>query len=162
MTDQASTGPDQPSGIIGRLTQDVVAGLFLILIAVFFLWEARGLPLGSLRAMGPGMLPTSIAVIMGAGGLLLMVLSLIAGGATMTRPHIRGLFFVLGGIFLFGLTIRWLGLVVAGPLAMFFASFATEEVRPVEAGIFAIVMTAFCILLFKYALGLPIPVVAFM
>jgi hypothetical protein len=28
--------------------------------------------------------------------------------------------------------------------------------------IFAVVMTTFCILLFKYALGLPIPVVAFM
>jgi hypothetical protein len=45
---------------------------------------------------------------------------------------------------------------------MIFASFATNEVRPVEAVIFAVVMTAFCIALFKYALGLPIPVVAFM
>ncbi len=144
------------------MTQDVIAGLFLILVSVFFLWHARGLPLGSLRAMGPGMLPTSIAWIMAAGGALLMVLSLIAGGNTMTRPHVRGLFFILGGIFLFGVTIRWLGLVVAGPLAMFFASFATEEVRPTEAAIFAVVMTGFCILLFKYALGLPIPVVAFM
>ncbi|MDB5570484.1 MAG: hypothetical protein JWN93_1667 [Hyphomicrobiales bacterium] len=162
MTDQASTGPDRPSGISGRMTQDVVAGLFLIAIAAFFLYHARGLPLGSLRAMGPGMLPTSIAWIMGAGGALLMVLSLISGGAVMTRPHVRGLFFVLGGIFLFGLTIRSLGLVVAGPAAMIFASFATEEVRPLEATIFAVVMTGFCILLFKYALGLPIPVVAFM
>ena len=76
-------------------------------------------------------------------------------------PHVRGLFFILGGIVLFGLCIRTLGLVVAGPVSMIFASFATNEVRPVEAVIFACVMTAFCILLFKYALGLPIPVVAF-
>jgi hypothetical protein len=32
----------------------------------------------------------------------------------------------------------------------------------VEAAIFAVVMTAFCIGLFKFALGLPIPVIAFM
>jgi hypothetical protein len=55
-----------------------------------------------------------------------------------------------------------MGLIVAGPLSMIFASFATEEVRPVEAVIFAVCMTAFCIALFKFGLGLPIPVIAFM
>lgn len=160
MSDQDTTGSTKPEGL--RIPQDVGAGLFLILIAAFFLWQAWDLPRGTLRAMGPGMLPISIAVIMGAGGLLLALMSLFKGGAVLTRPHLRGLFFVLGGLVLFGMTVRSFGLVVAGPLSMIFASFATEEVRPVEATIFAVVMTAFCIGLFKYALGLPIPVVAFM
>ena len=138
------------------------AGIFLVLIALFFIWEARGLPLGTLRAMGPGMLPTWLAIFMGVGGFILALTAFLKGGEAMTRPHIRGLFFVLGGLILFGFTVRWLGLIVAGPLAMIFASFATDEVRPVEAVIFAVVMTAFCIGLFKYMLGLPIPVVAFM
>lgn len=144
------------------MRQDVLAGFFLIAVALFFLWQASPLPLGSVRAMGPGMLPVAVAVILGAGGLLLSVLSWIKGGAAMTRAHLRGLFFVLGGIVVFGLTIRTLGLIVAGPLSMIIASFATDEARPVEAVVFAAVMTAFCIALFKYALGLPIPVVAFM
>lgn len=160
MTDNTSGDPDKASG--RGIPQDVGAGIFLILISLFFIWQAWDLPLGSLRAMGPGMLPMSIAVIMAVGGALLAILSLVAGGPVLSRPHVRGLFFVLGGLILFGFTVRWLGLIVAGPLSMIFASFATEEVRPVEAAIFAVCMTAFCIGLFKYALGLPIPVVAFM
>ena len=35
---------------------------------------------------------------------------------------------------------------------------ASPETRPVELVVFAVVMTAFCIGLFRYALGLPIPV----
>jgi hypothetical protein len=159
MNDQTSSEPSKGSG--KGLPQNVGAGIFLILISLFFIWQAQGLPLGTLRAMGPGMLPISIAVIMGVGGALLIVLTLISGGPRLTRPHIRGLFFVLGGLILFGFTVRWLGLIVAGPLSMIFASFATEEVRPVEAAIFSVVMTAFCIGLFKFALGLPIPVITF-
>jgi hypothetical protein len=160
MSEHDTTAPDGRAP--RRVPEDFVAGLFLVLVAAFFIWQAWKLPMGSLRAMGPGMLPTSIAVIMGVGGFLLAVMALVKGGNALTRPHVRGLFFVLGGIVLFGLTIRTTGLIVAGPLSMIFASFATEEVRPVEAAIFAVVMTVFCIFLFKFALGLPIPVIAFM
>jgi hypothetical protein len=160
MSDHNTGDPEKASG--GGIPQDVGAGIFLILIALFFLWQASNLPLGSLRAMGPGMLPTSIAVMMGVGGALLILLALLKSGPKLTAPHLRGLFFVLGGLILFGFTVRWLGLIVAGPLSMIFASFATKEVRPVEAVIFAFAMTAFCIGLFKFALGLPIPIIAFM
>jgi hypothetical protein len=160
MSEHDTTAPEGRAA--RRVPEDFVAGLFLVLVAAFFIWQAWKLPMGSLRAMGPGMLPTSIAVIMGVGGFLLALMALVKGGNALTRPHVRGLFFVLGGIVLFGLTIRSTGLIVAGPLSMIFASFATEEVRPVEAAIFAVVMTVFCIFLFKFALGLPIPVIAFM
>jgi hypothetical protein len=160
MTDHNAGDPGSSSR--RGIPEDVGAGVFLILISLFFIWQAGNLPLGSLRAMGPGMLPISIAVIMGVGGALLAIVALIKGGPTLSRPHVRGLFFVLGGLILFGFTVRWLGLIVAGPLSMIFASFATEEVRPVEAILFAVCMTAFCIGLFKFALGLPIPIIAFM
>lgn len=159
MSEQTSGEPDKKFG--RGIPQDVGAGVFLMLIALFFIWQAWELPLGRLRAMGPGMLPMSIAVILGVGGFLLAVMALFKGGERLSTPHVRGLFFVLGGLILFGITVRWLGLIVAGPLSMMFASFATAEVRPVEAAIFAVVMTAFCIGLFKFLLGLPIPIIAF-
>lgn len=162
MTDANTQAREQSSERSYRLSEDIAAGLFLFLIAMFFLWQANDLPMGTLRAMGPGMLPVSIATILGVGGLGLALAAFLKGGPVLTTPHVRGLFFILGGIILFGLLIRTMGLVVAGPVAMIFGSFATTEVRPVEAVIFAIIMTTFCILLFKYALGLPIPVVAFM
>ena len=64
---------------------------------------------------------------------------------------------VLGGVVVFGLTVRPLGLLVAGPLAIVVAAFASDEVRWKETLPFGALMTAFCIGLFKFALGLPIP-----
>jgi putative tricarboxylic transport membrane protein len=57
----------------------------------------------------------------------------------------------------FGLTVRPLGLVVAGPVAIVIAAFASDEVRWMEAIVLGAVMTAVCVGLFKFALGLPIP-----
>jgi hypothetical protein len=48
--------------------------------------------------------------------------------------------------------------VVAGPLAMIIGGFATPEVRWKEIIIFAAIMTAFCVGLFRFGLNLPIPI----
>jgi putative tricarboxylic transport membrane protein len=62
------------------------------------------------------------------------------------------------GVVAFGLTIRSPGLLVAGPLVVLIGGAASPEVRPRELAVFAALVTAFCIGLFRYALGLPIPV----
>ena len=64
---------------------------------------------------------------------------------------------MLGAVVAFGLTVRPLGLVVAGPLAIVISAFASNEVRWGETLVVGVLMTAFCIGLFKFALGLPIP-----
>ncbi len=144
-----------------RSPQDVAGGLFLIAVGAFALWQAADLPLGTLRAMGPGMLPRALATLVAVFGAILVVSAFIEDGEPLTRWHLRGPVFILGAVVVFALTIRTLGLAFAGPLAMIIGSFASEEVRWKETIIFAVAMTAFCILLFKVALGLPIPVVAF-
>ena len=160
MKDQGEPAGKSGSGI--RAQQDFAAGLFLVAIALFAIWQASDLPLGTLRSMGPGMLPLAVAVMVGLGGVMLMVFSFFEDGPALERFHWRGPFFILGGILLFALTIRTAGLIVAGPLAMIFGSMASEEFRWKETVIFAAAMTAVCIALFKFALGLPIPVIAFM
>jgi putative tricarboxylic transport membrane protein len=64
---------------------------------------------------------------------------------------------VLAGVVAFGLAVRPLGLVVAGPLGIVIAALASDETRWGETILFGALMTAFCIGLFKFALGLPIP-----
>lgn len=150
-----------PKGRRLQSPQDFAAGLFLIAIALFAAWQGWSLPLGTLRSMGPGMLPMTLAAMCCAGGLLLVVLSLTQDGAELERWSLRGLFFIIGGIVIFALTIQVFGLVVAGPASMMFCSLASPEFRWKEALVFSVVLTAICILLFKTLLGLPIPVATF-
>lgn len=147
----------RPSGPI-RDPQSLVAGLALAVLALVALWGLGNLPQGTLRAMGPAMLPRWLSIAIGLLGLGLVAASFLAPGHRLERWSVRGPLFVLAGIFAFALTIRVFGLVVAGPLAMIIGGFATPEVRWKEIVVFAAVMTALCVGLFRYALNLPIPI----
>lgn len=138
--------------------QNFFAGLALIGLAAFAIWAVSNLSQGTLRAMGPAMLPRWLAIGVGVCGILLILTSLTTAGDALERWSIRGPVFVMAGIFAFALTIRVFGLVVAGPLAMIIGGFASPEVRWKEIIIFAAVMTAFCVGLFRFGLNLPIPI----
>ncbi len=140
--------------------QSLVAGVLLLALAAFAIWAISNLSQGTLRAMGPAMLPRWLAIGVGLCGLALVALAFIKEGDALERWSLRGPVFVMAGIFAFALTIRVFGLVVAGPLAMIIGGFATPEVRWKEIIIFAAVMTAFCVALFRYGLNLPIPILA--
>jgi hypothetical protein len=206
-----------------RSPQNFFAGLALIAIAAFAIWATGDLSQGTLRAMGPAMLPRWLAIGVGLCGLALAVSSLLVSGdpirlsdysslvtfavllsvaaiaakiintvfyggsqganvffytalilfygtilfmfvstlgssTWLETRGLRGPFFIVAGILSFAITVRLFGLMVAGPLAMIIGGYATPEVREKEIIIFAAVMTAFCIGLFRYVLGLPIPI----
>lgn len=136
--------------------QGFAAGLFLVALATLALWLGRDLNLGTLRAMGPGMVPHWVALMVGAAGFVLMLIAVFKPGQRLEAWGVRGIFFVLGAVVLFGLSVRTYGLIVAAPLALMACAFATPEVRWKEAAIFALVMSYLCILLFFVLLNLPI------
>lgn len=137
--------------------QDFVGGWVVIGIAAFAFWQAADLPIGKLGGMGPGMLPKSLAVALGLLGALLVADAILGRGLRLERWSIRGPVFVIGAVVAFGLAVRPLGLVVAGPLAIVIGAIASDEVRWRETIVVGAVVTALCIGLFKFALGLPIP-----
>ncbi len=137
--------------------QDFVGGLVVIAIAAFAFWQGSDLPMGTFGGMGPGMLPRGLAVVLGLLGALLILDAVLEPGQLVERWAIRAPVLVLGAVVAFGLTVRPLGLVVAGPLAILIGAFASDEVRWGETILFGALMTAFCVGLFKFALGLPIP-----
>ncbi|HRK18322.1 MAG TPA: tripartite tricarboxylate transporter TctB family protein [Hyphomicrobiaceae bacterium] len=152
---------------------DLAAGMFLLALAAVGYFGSLSLKFGTLSNIGPGLMPRSIAVLVGAFGVLLIVQSFFFHGSRLERWSIRGPFFILGAIVLFALTIRGtaipidgkqvqvvpaLGLLVAGPLAMIFSGFASNETKLKEIIPFALVLTALCYLMFKVVLRLPIPV----
>jgi putative tricarboxylic transport membrane protein len=141
-----------------RAPQDAAAGAFLIAIAVFALWHSRELTTGTLRQLGPGMVPHVLAVLLGVCGIALVANAWLADGDGLERWSLRGPVFVFGAAVLFALAIRPLGLVVAGPLLIAVSGMASHETRWSETIVFGIVMTLFCLGLFKLLLSLPIPV----
>jgi len=153
----SSGGRAAPPGRV-RAPRDLLAGASLVALALFALWASAPLDAGTRRAMGPGMLPRVVALAILAAGALLCVLSLLKRGEGLGRWPLRGPIFVSLAIVAFSLTIRAVGLAVAGPLVVIVSGAASAESRPRELVIFALAITAFCIGLFKYALGLPIPV----
>ena len=141
-----------------RAPQDFVAGLALIAVAVFALWGSAGLSLGRLAAMGPAMMPRATSVLVGVAGVVIVLVAFVAPGPRLERWSIRGPFFVCLALIAFAMTIRSVGLLVAGPLVAIISSAASPETRVKEILVFGLAVTLFSIALFKYVLNLPIPV----
>lgn len=146
------------SGVIAS-PQDLAGGIMLLIIGAAGFIGAWDLAFGQFAGIGSGMLPKIVSVLICGFGLILIALGFLArNGEPLTSWNLRGAFFVLGAALLFSWTIRPLGLIFAAPIAILFASLADRNTRPLEIAIFTVLMTAFCIGLFSFALRLPIPV----
>jgi putative tricarboxylic transport membrane protein len=143
-----------------RSPRDLLAGASLVALAAFALATGARLDGGTLRLMGPGMLPRAVAAAVGAAGLLLVAYSLLRRGPRLGRWPLRAPLFVTLAVIAFALTIRSVGLVLAGPLVVLVSGAASSDVRPKELLVFAVAMTALCVVLFRYVLGLPIPILS--
>jgi putative tricarboxylic transport membrane protein len=141
-----------------RAPRNLAAGLGLIALAGVALQATARLDVGRLRAMGPGMLPRSVAALVALSGLLLVAASFLRDGPPLGRWRLRGPLLVSLAVLGFAATIRSVGLVVAGPLVVIVGGAAAPDFRWKELVAFAVVVTAACVALFRYALGLPIPV----
>ena len=141
-----------------RAPQDAGGGGILVALSLFALWQGADLPAGTVGHVGSGMLPRALAILAGACGLVLIAGAFVSEGPRLERWTWRGPLCVLGAAVAFGLAIRPLGLVVAGPLAIFIGAAADRDARWLEALVFGLAMTGFCVALFRYALNLPIPI----
>jgi putative tricarboxylic transport membrane protein len=135
--------------------QDYFGGLALVAVGLFALWASKDLPGMHGFAFGPGTAPRGFAFILGALGVGLAVSGFITPGPIVERFGIRGPILITASIFVFAASIRPLGLVITCFLSIFVSAFATNEVRPLEAFIWSIVLTIFCCLLFPWGLNLP-------
>lgn len=135
-----------------------MAGASLMLLALFALWASKDLALGRLGAPGPGLFPRVLALGVLAVGLALAILGFVRKGEALTRWPLRGPFFICLSVLAFALTIRTPGLAVAGPAMVMVSGAASPETRWRELAIFAVAITAGCVLLFRVLLRLPVPI----
>lgn len=138
-----------------RNPRDYFGGLALIAIALLALWASRDLTGMRGIAFGPGTAPRLFAAILALLGAGVTLQGVLTDGPAIERYAIRGPVFVTASILIFAATIRPLGLVISSFATLIAAAAATPEVRWREAVIMAVLFTAFCSLLFPFALGLP-------
>ena len=145
-----------------RLSRDVLAGLFLIAFGGAAYIGLFDLPTRDGGNVGPGLVPKISAALITALGVLIAIADVLPSAERFQRGAWRGPIFVLGAVIVFAMSVRTLGLAIAGPLAVIISAFADKDSRPVEVLVFAAIMSVGCIALFKYALRLPIPLAPFL
>ncbi len=141
-----------------RAPQNFVAGLALLAFALVALAATTELGSGRFYAVGPGLLPRGVGTLLGILGVALVAGSLFKDGEPLGRWPLRGPIFVFLAVAAFALTIRTVGLALAGPLVAMISGAASPETRWKQLLVFAIVVTALSIGLFRYVLNLPIPI----
>src|SRR5215471_2911545 len=156
MSDNVGGVPEpEGRGSFVRAPRDFYGGLVMVAIALFALWASRDLPGMRGFAFGPGTAPRIFAIVLAGLGVAVAATGVLARGPGIDRFYFRGPFFITLSVVLFAWLVRPLGLVIASFLSIVAAAGATPESRLLETLIWGAVLTAFCSLLFPYALNLP-------
>jgi hypothetical protein len=142
-----------------RSLRDILSGLIFVGIGLAFGIAAAGYEIGTAFRMGPGYFPIVLASVM-----VLLGAAIVVKGLLSTSPEEpmgvlpwRGGVLLLGSVVFFGATLRGLGLVPCLLIVVFASSMASRRNTPASAAILALCLTLFCIAIFTYALGLPLP-----
>ena len=143
--------------------------LFMVLGGTFAV-IAKGIPglsfmsgysMGTPARMGPAFFPFWL-------GLLLFILGVIIavdgirdkeGGPDSAFPtfHWRPIVLVLGAVLIFGLILKYTGMLVAGFVLILIASKGSQDFELRRTLILGLFLTVFCALVFVWGLKLPIP-----
>lgn len=135
----------------------ILVGLALVAGCLFVVWTAWGYGLGSLRRMGPGMLPFVLGVL-GIG----LGLAMVWRGAARIEPlgeHVplRRLGFIGGAFVFFAIAIEPVGLIATLFVTTCIGAYADKDARTGQTAVLAAGLTAGIWLIFIYLLGLSIP-----
>jgi hypothetical protein len=142
-----------------RAPKDLGSGALFMVIGGAAIWIARAYPLGSPSRMGPGYFPTALGAIVALIGLALVVRSLRSPGEAISAIAWRPLLCITGAMVLFAALVRGAGLIVALPALVLISALASPDSSGRARAALAVGLTAFSVLVFVRALGLPLPVV---
>lgn len=138
-------------------TNDLPAGLLCIAVgAGFAIYAQTQLNMGTIFRMGAGYFPFLLACLLMLLGAGLVARALGKGYLRPSPAAWRGVLFLTLAPILFGLTLNGLGFVPAVFLVVLSSCFASRQMTWRLALLFSAGMTALCVLLFYYALGVTV------
>lgn len=139
-----------------KAPQDFFGGLALMAIALFALWAASDLQGMRGFSFGAGTAPRIFGYLLLALGAAIAVVGVTTEGPALQKYHWRGPLFVMLGILCFAVSIRPMGMIFSAMASFLVAAAGSQETQWRETIIVGACLTAFCALLFPYALGLPL------
>lgn len=141
--------------------RDLLGGLILIGIGLFAaIYASSSYSLGTLRQMGPGMVPMLLGYVMiGLGSLILIPALFKAGPAEPVTVEWRPLVMVSLSIAAFALTVERLGLLPAILLLTVGSAFAGSKLGLVMAVILGLALSALATLIFVVGFSIPLRIV---
>jgi hypothetical protein len=141
-----------------RAPRELAAGCTFLVIAAFFLWFGRHLPVGSASFMEAGYFPRLASTMLAVLGLVIVANALRVEGEGLAPWAWRPLLILNGAVALFGFLIGRAGLVVTTAVVVILASFAGRRLGWGELALLALALIVLMVALFHYGLDLPIPV----
>ncbi len=137
-------------------SKDFWSGLMLIAIGGGALFIARNYQFGSSLRMGPGYFPTVLGGILVMFGVYFAIAGLRSGAEPLKSTwSLRALIILPLSLVLFGLLIDRAGFVPAMLALIVGSAAASAQFKVVEVALFSVLLTAFCVVVFIWMLGLP-------
>lgn len=139
-----------------RNSRDFWAGLMFLATGTGFFLLSGNYNLGSARHMGPAYFPTILSASLAVLGLLITLQSLRKQSESLPGFSIKPLLLVLLSVVVFAALIRGAGLVPALAAMVGISAAASIKFNPLTAVLMVVVIVFFSIMVFVFALGLPI------
>lgn len=142
-----------------RNPKDFWSGMLFLVIGLAFLYVSQDYAFGTARRMGPSFFPTALSVILSLIGVATIIRSFLEDGEKIQGFALKGLIMITVGSIVFGIVVRGAGIVAGVALITLITAYASVKFHWRTAIIMAVVLAAFCAVVFVYALGLPIPII---
>jgi len=140
-----------------RHPKDFWAGVLFIVLGGGACLIALDYAMGSAGRMGPGYFPRSLGLLLALLGAVLVIRSFRLQGEPISFPTFMPLGIVLASVFIFGVSVGYLGLVGSTIVMVLVSSTASHEYRWKESVIASLALAIFVVIAFRYGLKLQLP-----
>ena len=141
-----------------RAERDFWSGVLFIAFAIVAIAAARGYSVGTVGRMGPGYFPLALGGLLALLGVITVCKSLVTDGERMEPLNLWPVLAIVTSVVLFGLAIEGLGVVAAIVIALGILTAAFRGLNWLEFTVLAAILIGFSVVVFAYALQLPLPI----
>ena len=139
-------------------SKDLAAGLLFMAFGLAALVISSSYAPGTASRMGPGYMPRALGVLLLVFGAALSLRGFRPSHEAASAWRVRPLIIVLASVAAFSFIARWTGAIAATIALVFIASLASSEFRWKEALAVGAILGVVSVIVFVYALGVPLPV----